>query len=250
MIRKNEHGDTAFRADIKCEEAVLKSLREMNISIRVISEEHGDISIGKNPLYLGALDGIDGSSVYKKARGVGRYATMFAIFDGTDPKYNDYLVCGIMEHTTKHLLVAIKDQGVCMVADDGKGKPLYTSGKEKLIPKDTKIYIDTYFPQNRNFFESKLTEFNPVCTGCSAVHYTDVANGSWDIALECTRKKNLEIAVAFGLIKEAGGVMTDADGNLLDNQKYFQFGQDTQIPVITAATKQLAYALIEHLKNY
>ncbi|MBX4210746.1 hypothetical protein KW783_02115, partial [Candidatus Parcubacteria bacterium] len=72
-------------------------LREQNIPIRVIAEEHGVVDITANPRYLGILDGLDGSSVYKKARGTGRYGTMFGIFDTTDPTYQYYVASGIME---------------------------------------------------------------------------------------------------------------------------------------------------------
>jgi fructose-1,6-bisphosphatase/inositol monophosphatase family enzyme len=43
------------------------------------------------------------------------------------------------------------------------------------------------------------------------------------LALECTRKGNLEIAVAYGLIREAGGVMTTADGEDLGPKGYQTF---------------------------
>ena len=81
-VEKNQFGDTALKADIECERAIIDYFREIGLSIRIISEEHGVTNLGEHPEYLGILDGLDGSSVYKRERGVGRYGTMFAVLKG------------------------------------------------------------------------------------------------------------------------------------------------------------------------
>jgi len=73
LVQKNQFGETALRVDIECEKAILDFLREARVPIRIISEEHGQVDITENPLYLGILDGLDGSNVYKKERGRTRY---------------------------------------------------------------------------------------------------------------------------------------------------------------------------------
>lgn len=66
-----------------------------------------------------------------------------------------------------------------------------------------------------------------------------------DAVIECTRKKNLEIAVAFGILNEAGGAMLDSHGHSLAGKNYLDFGQgaDDHLLVISAATKTLARKL-------
>ena len=49
LIQKNQFGETALRIDIEAEEAVINVLKENNIPIRIISEEHGQIDIMPNP---------------------------------------------------------------------------------------------------------------------------------------------------------------------------------------------------------
>src|SRR5689334_15712201 len=71
LVQKNQFGDTALKVDIEAEQVILTTLREAQLSIRVISEEHGTVDIGDNPIYLGILDGLDGSGVYKSLRGTG-----------------------------------------------------------------------------------------------------------------------------------------------------------------------------------
>src|SRR3989344_1695102 len=115
LVQKNQFGETTLRVDIECEKAILNFLREVKIPIRVISEEHGQVDITENPRYLGILDGLDGSNVYKKGRGRDRYGTMFGIFSSTNPSYEDYLASGIMEHSTKRLFFAIKNGGAFFI---------------------------------------------------------------------------------------------------------------------------------------
>ncbi|MES2315506.1 MAG: inositol monophosphatase family protein [Patescibacteria group bacterium] len=245
-VEKNQFGDTALRVDVECEEAVLNFLKEKNFPIRVISEEHGTVDISSNPRYLGILDGLDGSGVYKKERGVGRYGTMFAIFSNTNPVYGDYATSGIMEHTSKRLFFATKGGGA-FIKEAGKTVPIHSSGK-KTVGAETRAGIDEYFEINRRVFSEKLKGIQTNFGGASCIYYADVACGRADLALECTRKNNLEIAVAYGLISEAGGVIVDLSGETIGDKKYLEFGQEDKLPIVTAATRELALSLISHIK--
>lgn len=252
LVQKNQFGDVALRADIECEQAVLDFLKNAGIPIRVISEEHGTVDVLKNPKYLGILDGLDGSGVYKAERGSGRYGTMFGIFDKTDPAYSDYLVSGIMEHSTGKLFIATKNGGA-LVIQNGEVTPIHPSGQIAL-DRDVKINIDEWFEVNKKTFSEKLQGFktranSPSNPDASCECYIDVASGSADLTLECTRKRNLEIAIAYGLIKEAGGVMVDMNGDDLADKKYLEFGQTEKLPIITAATQELAEDLLRHIKE-
>jgi fructose-1,6-bisphosphatase/inositol monophosphatase family enzyme len=193
LVQKNQFGETALKVDIECEEAVINLLKSIGFPAQVISEEHGVVNVG-NPRYLAILDGLDGSNVYKRRREQeARYGTMFGIFHTTNPTYNDYLACGIIEHPTRRLFFAIRNAGAYVV-ERGKTIPIHTSGRTQLGP-DTNVYVDTNFEINRYTFSDRLQAFRPKCMGSSAVHYADVAFGKADLALECTRKNNLEIAI-------------------------------------------------------
>jgi len=247
-VKKNQFWDTALKCDIEAEKAVLEVLKKAKVPIKIISEEHGDIEIGKNPIYLGILDGLDGSSVYKKSRGKGRYGTMFGIFSNLNPSYSDYIFSGAMEHSTNRLFYSTKGKGNFIITNNDKSKQIHCSNVSKLN-EVKKIYIDEYFDINKKTFSSKLQDFNPLYLGSSCVYYIDLASGEADLVLECTRKGNLEIAVAYGLETESGAVMVDLDGKSLGDKKYFEFGQDKNIPVISASTKKLAQELINFISK-
>lgn len=245
-ISINQFGEGSLRADKKAEKVILDYLKSLDLPIRVISEEHGQVDITDKPKFLAILDGLDGSGNY--ARNQGRYGTMLSIFANLDPIYCDYVFAGIMEHTSGRLFYATKDKGA-FVVEGGKVVRMRTSGKRELNG-DAKIYVDKYFDLNKQTFAEPLEGqgFETEYLGSSAVYYADVASGAADLALECTRKRNLEIVTAYGLLHETGGAMVDLDGNDLGEQKYSSFGQDEHVPVVTAATPDLATDLLARIK--
>ena len=256
LIQVKSYADRTLVADWTAEEAVLDSLRARNILIRVIAEEHGVVTIGNTPQFLGVLDGLDGTNPYRNE--LGRYGTMFAIYEGVDPTYDDYLACGIVDHVQGEIYLTNKGQGTfAQNLKTGESRKITASEKIELKA-EVKICIDGYpFPGSPNLeYVNKLEEFKPFVgtpanSGASAVYYMDLSSGRADLVIECTRKKNLEIAVAYGLVKEAGGVMVDEKGKSIGSQKYFDFGQkpDEHILVITAATIELVQDLIAYLKK-
>lgn len=247
LVRKKQFGDIALRADIETEEAVLKVLKDSQVPIKVLSEEHGIVTIGKDPKYLGILDGIDGTMVYKKARGVGRYGTMFGIYKGIDPTYADYLYGGIMEHAANKLYFATKGNGSWLI-HEGKTKTIHCLPNQSLDKSSSKLYVDTAFDKffGTNIFDKvsqKLKGYNTSFTLASCIHYADLVNGKVEAVIECTRKNNLEITVAYGLVKEAGGIMITEESIELGNLKYNEFGQNKHKLVLSTCTPQMSEAL-------
>ena len=192
LIQKNQFGETALRIDIEAEKTIIDVLTEANVPIRIISEEHGTIEISNNPIYLGVLDGLDGSNVYKKERGKGRYGTMFGIFSNLDPEYSDFIFSGVMEHSTKRLFYAVNGKG-CFLIDNGKTR--IKCSNCKILNKNTNIYVDEFFDKafNTTFiyetYLSKLGGYKLLHGNSSAVHYVDLASGKADLVLECTAKR-------------------------------------------------------------
>lgn len=247
-IQENQFGETALLVDIEVEKAVINFLRDANLPIRLISEEHGVIDIGSSPSLLGILDGLDGSSVYASQRGKGRYGTMLGIFSNLEPCYEDYLFCGVMIHSPhQELFYADKGGGGFVLLDNARRAITCSDVRE--LQKTIKLYIDDYFQVNREVFAKRLDGFQLECAGSSAVHYTEVARGAADAAMECTRKQNLEIAVAYGLVTESGGVMVTLDGVSLGQRSYRAFSQDKHTPLVAAATGELAGDIIRRINS-
>ncbi|MEK6823229.1 MAG: inositol monophosphatase family protein [Nanoarchaeota archaeon] len=243
--KKDEIGGDALLGDHECERAVIETCRQAVLPIRIVSEEHGLVDLCKHPRMLGVLDGIDGTSVYKNHCGRGRYGTMFAVYNGVYPTYDDYAACGVMEHASRRLHYAVRGQGMFETRLDPVGFPtriciIHAVSGRKTLAEGARIRFDQPWPYNQKAFAPIVDEFKTEFVGSSAINYVDLANGTVDLVLECTRKGNLEIGVAYGMVKEAGGVMVDINGDPLGPQKFLSFGQEGHVGVISACSKELA----------
>lgn len=254
-VEKNKFGDTALRADIEAEKAIIKIFESKDLPVKMLSEEHGEQDFGENQQFLAVLDGIDGSGWYKKDRENGRYGTMFAIFNGTDPRYDDYIFCGIVEHATSRLFYATKGNGSFFIdLLTGEKQKITTSGQTVLDKEQITIKVDeepnnAWFPLIQNFFLAKLSGYKRPHLAATSAHYVDLVSGECGLVLECTRKGNLELGVGFGLVKEAGGVIVDLSGKDIGDRKFSSFGQDTYVAFIAAATNKLAQETVTFLQK-
>jgi len=247
IIQKNQFNETALRIDIECEKTVIEAFKKSGIPIRIISEEHGQTDISEQPKFLAILDGLDGTETYRKNRDSGRYGTMLSVFSGINPKYQDYLFGGIAEHALKRVVFGVRNQGA-FIRNQGLETPTHTTGLKELHSQTT-IGVDEYFAFNRNLYLPVFGHLPQIKEFSAESRYVDVATGKADLALECSRKGNLEIAVAYGLIHEAGGTIVDENGEDIGPQEYLEFAQNSQQPIITAATPELGKITANELQR-
>lgn len=265
LVRKrvNPFGETSLEGDWDAEETALNFFKENKVSITFITEEHGKVEFGRK--FLGILDGLDGTNRYEAFMSgdrTARYGTMFAIYDGKNPMYSDYIVGGIMEHPTGRLVIASRGQGISlMYLSNGRQTPVNNPFKSGLDPK--RIRADTYsaakhFDFIKRTYIEKLPELNlespQISLRSSAAHYLDFAIGEADWVLECTRKRNLEIIAAYPFVKERGGVMIYWDGRSVDElapQRCLEFhsGPDDYVAVISAPNMDATLSLVNRLSK-
>ena len=248
-VQSNAYGDVALEGDIRCEEAVIDRLRLLKVPALVYSEEHGIVELSSCPEFLVVIDGIDGSALYRSARGSGCYGTMFSMFAGADPFYGDYLTAGVMEHASRRLFMANRGEGATLIlnADD---KSLLARARcartSRFDPKEA-VCWDDYRGCLERSFGSSANRLNRISMVASSANYTELITGRIALVVECTRKMNLELACAAAMISESGGVMLTRSGIDFLGQRYKSFAQDENVPVISAATHSLALSLIEFL---
>jgi len=233
----------------KADLAVLEGWRgyfdSNDIPINVLTEESRDVPFGKreDAKYLGVGDEIDGTFNFNRFRGVIPNCAIFTIFDSPEPRFKDALVTAVLEHNSGNLWYAVRDEGCYF-----NGKRVTTSGMKEL-GKDTAIFIDKGpCPTTEHSFrylslESKCWPRNISCAG---VHLAGVASGSysgWDGFL-CMIQKPEELAAGYLLIKEAGGYLSDAQGNSFDMEK---FDWNKKYEIIAAATSELGKGIRKEL---
>ncbi|MEK7517256.1 MAG: hypothetical protein AAB583_01810 [Patescibacteria group bacterium] len=245
----NQFGEQALRGDIEAEKAVLNTLSNYKIPIRVISEEHGITDVTANPKYLGVLDGIDGTANYRAGRNKLRYATMFGMYDNLDPCYRDYIFSGMMEHSANKLWYVRLGAGSTVLDLNSQEQSGVKPSKVRELSPSCRIY--TVLSYRETPIGKELEEFlKPYKTDeirSCAIAYLDIASGIADLEVEITRKRNLEQMVAYGFLKEGGVAMVTLKGADLGREKYFEFGQETHDIIITAANPELA---LDFLKKY
>lgn len=248
IVQKNRFDETALRIDVESEQAIIDALRASGLPVKVFSEEHGTVDLSEHPEYTAIIDGLDGTKTYREQRGTGRYGTMLGLYEGGTPRYADYLFGGVAEHGLDRLIFATRGGGA-FIRHKEQDTPARTSGVQTIDGR-TSFGVDEYFKFNRELYLPVLGHQRQIRNFSAESRYVDVATGQADLALECSRKGNLEIASSYGIIREAGGAIVDGNGQDIGPQRYETFGQDAQVPIITAATPELAAQMVELLRQH
>ena len=143
-VGENQFGEMAMQIDIVSEEVIIKHLRilseKVKRGVRVVSEEHGEFVIGDKPELTTFLDGFDGSSAFRDSKGKARGGTMFALYEGINPRFQDYLFGGIADHILGELVIAVKGVGSHLIA--GQKTSVAHVSDTKTLDSNTHIDID------------------------------------------------------------------------------------------------------------
>lgn len=247
----NRYGDRTLVVDYEIEDLVIEYFRKTGHAFRVISEEHGEFDIGTSPTYTLIIDGVDGSSQALKTRGRDRSATLFAVYRGPDPKYEDYLFAQSITLAKEESTYAIRGLGNRQI--QSSKMQILAAKQSNSTPQieSAKIIADKYWKTVREHFLVKLDrcEIPWNCFDVCAHHYLEVIYGHADFNLECTRKKNLEVAVFYPLLRESGGFILDQYGNDIGIRQYREFGWQIEDhhPLIACRSKELAGQLLHLL---
>lgn len=256
-IGLNQFGETVMRIDVVAENTILEHLSrytiKMNTGVHVISEEHGELDIGNNPELTAYVDGLDGSSKFRDTKGKARCGTMFALYKGIEPAFEDYLCGGVVDHLLGWIVLAVKGQGVLLATGDGEAPFRVEGSAKRALGADTKIYIDegirnypAFLGHEQDYFYDPIKQsFETRYLGSSAVYFFDLATGAADVVLEYGRKNNLEHMTGYPLAVESGGVMEFFAGGALGPTTYKEYCQiEGGYPaIIAASSSELAQAI-------
>ncbi len=190
--------------DIAAEDAIVEVLKADGRSMRIISEELGELLIGKSPEFALVLDPLDGT--YNASAGIPFYNVSIAV---ATPDLSD-----ISFGYVRNLVI---DEEYC--AEAGKGA--YLNGKPVRVSRNTdlkKSCISVYgYRQNT---EKALNLHKNVqrvrLLGSVALELCYVASGRLDAFVDVRQALRLtDVAAGQLIITEAGGLVTDGHGNPL-----------------------------------
>jgi myo-inositol-1(or 4)-monophosphatase len=210
VLKRGAGGDSTKVIDRVAEEAAVYHLRESGFQGSLLSEELGHRHFGPCDYPLLVLDPVDGTT--NAVRGIGFYSISLAASSG--PRLSDVFAGAVMELPT----------GRTYAAELGKGS---TAGGERMniLPslrlRDALVGVDLNVKGDRRKLEGIL----PLVVGAkhirnmgsAALELCLVASGGLDLYIDNRGMlRATDIAAACLVVREAGGLVLDLDGNSLD----------------------------------
>lgn len=230
--------DISTQGDMAVSATLIRFFAAQQLPAILYSEESGRTEINGDPRYTIAFDDIDGTDNYHRGRGLLPHCTIVTLFDSPAPTFADALVAGVIEHNTGRLWHAVRNSG-CFLDDN----PVKTSGRKNL-DRRTAVIVDHYSSSDQIArFQKIYPDAWVKDYGTSALHLAGVASGLFDAYLASAQKAH-ELGAGYLLIKEAGGSITDWNGDSFDRSSY---DFDARYPTIAAATRELGEKLLAKL---
>lgn len=244
--------DTELRADRYLGEYLSNQLEQMPEIARISIEGFADLHTGRGTLWA-AVDPLDGSLDYRDHGPVAGfpYSACVTILGKTkDATFDDVLggvVTDLRNGDTWSAHRNIDGHFVSYVHDGRLSREpnphlAETHSAHELDLGQMVVLGEFYYPENRErlvraFAGKRGWLRNP---GSAAYEMASVASGQ-AVAFICDRQKQHELGAGYALVKGAGGVAVDLDGQDLGPRPYdFQ----TQIPVVLAANPRIAHTLL------
>jgi myo-inositol-1(or 4)-monophosphatase len=230
-------GDVIKKIDLAAENALIQTLQDYGVSCTLVSEEAGTRKIGSDPSsYYLTADPLDGTT--NALRGAPFMAISLAV--SKTPYLKDVetaLVCDPI-----HDITYTAERGKGASRNRIKIQPsLTTSLEEAVIGVDfNTLKIHELMPRLIPLLEKTkhLRHF-----GADALELCYVADGKTDAFIDIRGKLRVtDIAAAYLILREAGGIMVTPEGNELDATL-----DATQRVAFIAAANKTIYAEIQKL---
>jgi len=230
-------GDISRNIDIVAEKTVLDYLKEINFECIVLGEECGRVELSKNPKGYIIMDAIDGSA--NAVRGVPFFCSSLAF--ATENKLSSITDGVITNLANGEMYWASKDKGSFF--NELQIKVHDTDPIYKIVGINisgaTKDLIQKFLPIFEKY--NHLRHF-----GANALEMAFFARGLMDIFIDFREKIRIQdIAAGYLIVKEAGGLLLDADLNPLDADLSYQ----TRVSFIAAANKEILDEIISQIDH-
>lgn len=205
--QKKNPRDILAEADTKAEALILEKIRVTYPEHGYISEEAGEYR--PEATYVWVIDPVDGTINY--ARNIEEFCIVIALM-----KDDQVVLSVIYQPVTGKLYTAVRGHGAFL-----NDKPLSVSSEETM--QDAIAATDvTANVQHRKQMLVKLTSIGMQVRhvrifGSSALHLARIAEGQIDVYFK-TSFKYWDFAAGSLLVEEAGGKVTDFEGNPLSPQ--------------------------------
>jgi len=228
--------DITRKIDLAAENALDAALTTRDISARIISEELGDRTIGKNPQALLVFDPVDGST--NATCGIPFFCTSLALSEKTTgATFNDITMAAITD-INNNTYSAVKNRGAFINRKKITGKKRGTRPKPivSIYSYGIKIIPKGIIELGKEIIQRTL--------GSIALDMCFVADNTTDGLID-TRGllSSYDIMASQLILQEAGGQLTDLEGRPLNED-----AKATNIALIATRDDKLHNRIVEHLK--
>ena len=202
-------GDRSRKIDIEAEEAVVRTIRKHGMSPTIIGEECGEIPGGEGYLIIDPIDGTTNAT-----SGLPFYCCSLAY--ATEKKLSSVLHAAIMDLTRGEIYAASIGRGVWI--NDVKLDTGYSRRQ------DDELIIGMNISRTSKYDLSTLSRIIGIAEhirlfGANALELCYLAKGSLDAYIDLRGKiRATDIAAAYLIVNEAGGIMYSPLGEILDSE--------------------------------
>ncbi|MCH8914925.1 MAG: fructose 1,6-bisphosphatase [Thaumarchaeota archaeon] len=230
-------GDISRNIDIVAEKTVLDYLKEINFECIVLGEECGRVELSDNSKGYIIMDAIDGSA--NAVRGVPFFCSSLAF--ATENKLSSITDGVITNLVNGEMYWATKNKGSFF-----NGKQIKVHNRDPIY-KIVGINISGATPDLIRRLQSVFENHNHARHfGANALEMALLARGLIDIFIDFREKIRIQdIAAGYLIVKEAGGLLLDADLNPLDSELSY----DTRISFIAAANQKILDEIMSQIKQ-
>ncbi|MEM0083563.1 MAG: inositol monophosphatase family protein [Candidatus Nezhaarchaeales archaeon] len=232
-------GDVMRLLDFELEKVIMESITKDLGAFTLVSEESGVKECGKGE-YVVVVDPLDGST--NALRGYPACSTAIAIAKGGYLK--DVVAAGVINLVTGDLYYAEKGSGAYL--NNSKIKPRNISKVEEAL-----IAFELNVRGQINGYVSRIAEIiekarHVRLIGSDALEICFIASGTSDAFIDLRGfLRAPDFAASTFILKEAGGVVTDAYGNML-NCKLDPKARST---IIATCTMELHRNIVSRLRE-
>ena len=220
-------GDISRNIDIIAEKTVLDYLKEINFECIVLGEECGRVELSNNSKGYIIMDAIDGSA--NAVRGVPFFCSSLAF--ATENKLSSITEGVITNLTNGEMYWASKNKGSFF-----NGEQINVHGKDpiyKIIGINTSGASPELMKRLSPIYEKHEHTRH---FGANALEMALFARGLLDIFIDLRGKIRIQdIAAGYLIIKEAGGLLLDANLNPLDADLSYE----TRVSFIAASNQKI-----------
>jgi myo-inositol-1(or 4)-monophosphatase len=233
-IGKGASGDVTHPIDKRAEDIVIEEVKKLGKSVTLVSEECGikDIN-GGGPRLL--IDPIDGSK--NAMSGITSYSSSIALIKGSTLR--QISIGYVINLATGDEFWAIKNKGSFF-----NGRPIRTQQDEDFRV----INYETQSPgRDISRILPLLSLFNRTrCLGSTALDMAFLAQGAVSVFITPAPSRSFDFAAGYLLIKEAGGIVTDLDGQEIED---VEIGVKRSVPLLASANETLHRKALKVLKE-